>query len=394
MAKLTLNNVSSGYATSTLLNANNDLIEAALEKTLSRDGTSPNQMEASLDMNSNRVMNLDAPQAGSDAVRKIDLDAGLTTSELVVPALSGNTGKMLGTDGASLFWREADNLNYDPTGAPNLVATNVDAALDELDNEKLGLAVTSTISGNNTHSGNNTYSGTSLFTNNITFQGTQNYATATGTDTYVLTLSPVLGAYATGQTFNVIFTNANTITTPTININGLGAKTIKRRNGAAVYVGEVSGSHALVYDGVDMLILTLGDLSEGTWTPTIQDSSFSDAEGQTYLNQFGYWSTIGNYVFICGRLGVNSLGTLTGGDPAYIAGLPFANVSSVLPGGIVINWHSSFLTSAGEPLTGVVTNASNIALYKGNSALQTNVFTVAEVSTLGDMRFFGQYIKA
>ena len=57
MAKIVLNNITSGYASTAALNANNDAIEAALEKTLSRDGTGPNQMNSALDMNGNRILN-------------------------------------------------------------------------------------------------------------------------------------------------------------------------------------------------------------------------------------------------------------------------------------------------------------------------------------------------
>lgn len=67
MAKLTLSDVTNLQNESSVIgtiNANSDLIEAALEKTLSRDGTSPNQMLADLDMNSHRILNL--PQAVSD----------------------------------------------------------------------------------------------------------------------------------------------------------------------------------------------------------------------------------------------------------------------------------------------------------------------------------------
>lgn len=63
MSKLTLedlanlNNPTSAVAT---INANNALIEAALENTLSRDGTSPNNMTADLDLDGNTVINSDA----------------------------------------------------------------------------------------------------------------------------------------------------------------------------------------------------------------------------------------------------------------------------------------------------------------------------------------------
>jgi hypothetical protein len=58
MAKLTLTPVTSGYGTSTVINANYDAIEAALELTLTRTGTSPNSMQDVLDMNNNRIINL------------------------------------------------------------------------------------------------------------------------------------------------------------------------------------------------------------------------------------------------------------------------------------------------------------------------------------------------
>jgi len=57
VAKLTLSNVVSGFASTTTTNANNDLIEAALENTLSRNGTSPNTMNADIDMNGHAVIN-------------------------------------------------------------------------------------------------------------------------------------------------------------------------------------------------------------------------------------------------------------------------------------------------------------------------------------------------
>lgn len=62
MAKLTLNDISNitGNPTSAeqLVNANFTKLEEAVENSISRDGTAPNFMSASLDMNSNRILNL------------------------------------------------------------------------------------------------------------------------------------------------------------------------------------------------------------------------------------------------------------------------------------------------------------------------------------------------
>jgi hypothetical protein len=68
MAKLTLNTIGSRYGSIDALNANFDAIETALENTLSRDGTAPNNMDANLDMDSQRIINLADAINNADAV--------------------------------------------------------------------------------------------------------------------------------------------------------------------------------------------------------------------------------------------------------------------------------------------------------------------------------------
>ena len=57
MAKLTLASIISGFGSTSLFNSNFNAIIAALENTLSRDGTSPNSMNADLDMNGHAILN-------------------------------------------------------------------------------------------------------------------------------------------------------------------------------------------------------------------------------------------------------------------------------------------------------------------------------------------------
>jgi hypothetical protein len=57
------------------LNANYTTIETESDSFLSRDGTSPNQMEADLDMNSNRILNLPEPTSATEPARKAEVDA-------------------------------------------------------------------------------------------------------------------------------------------------------------------------------------------------------------------------------------------------------------------------------------------------------------------------------
>lgn len=88
MAKLTLGDVGSGYNLQTVVNANNTLLEAALENTLSRDGTTPNTMSASLDMNSHRIINVAAGTSSSDAARLSDINLGLIEIQMACSNLT------------------------------------------------------------------------------------------------------------------------------------------------------------------------------------------------------------------------------------------------------------------------------------------------------------------
>lgn len=54
------------------INTNLQNIASALENTLSRDGTAPNEMESSIDMNSNRIINLPEPLSLSEPLRLVD----------------------------------------------------------------------------------------------------------------------------------------------------------------------------------------------------------------------------------------------------------------------------------------------------------------------------------
>ena len=105
MAKLVtldISNLSGNPVTAqTNINSNNAAIEAALENTLSRDGTTPNAMSAAIDMNSYKVTNLAEPTADGDAVTKAYADNVVATS---LPTQTGNSGKFLTTDGSDASW--------------------------------------------------------------------------------------------------------------------------------------------------------------------------------------------------------------------------------------------------------------------------------------------------
>lgn len=109
MAKLTLSdltnlqNEASAIAT---LAANNALIETAIENTLSRDGTSPNTMNADLDMNSNNILNLPYPASDTEPVRLGDM------SDLI-PQIFFQASSPVTTGPEGSIWIDSDSTDLD-----------------------------------------------------------------------------------------------------------------------------------------------------------------------------------------------------------------------------------------------------------------------------------------
>lgn len=132
MSKITLNNVASLQNEATALsviNGNSAIIQAAMDNTLSRDGTQPDQMNYLLDMNSNPIINLPAPTSSYMPLRLIDfqtLQSGgtITTSPLPV---GGTTGQVLAKNSNTNYdvvWSSASGGAGNPGGALNSIQYN------------------------------------------------------------------------------------------------------------------------------------------------------------------------------------------------------------------------------------------------------------------------------
>ena len=77
-------------------------------------------------------------------------------------------------------------------------------------------------------------------------------ATTTGTDTYIGSVGAA--RLVTGDEYRIKIGTANTGAS-TLNLDSLGAKTVKTQSGSAVGVGQLSGQHTFRYDGTDMIVL-------------------------------------------------------------------------------------------------------------------------------------------
>ncbi len=76
-------------------------------------------------------------------------------------------------------------------------------------------------------------------------------------NTYTMTPATAISGYAANQLFIGKAAAANTITNPTLNVSGKGAKTIKKFGGSALVAGDIAAGMVcfFFYDGTDMLLL-------------------------------------------------------------------------------------------------------------------------------------------
>lgn len=82
-------------------------------------------------------------------------------------------------------------------------------------------------------------------------------ADAVGTDAYAITATPTPTTYAAGDTYK--FKAATVNTGPaTLNVNGLGAKSILRPDGSALADGDIAANsiNIVVYDGTQFLLVS------------------------------------------------------------------------------------------------------------------------------------------
>lgn len=99
MTKITLNNVGSlidATTAASTINANFGVIRTAFDNTFSRDGTTPNQMFAPIDMNSNSIVNLPSPVATTSPLRLQDLNTFIGGGTITNIPAGGTTNQVLG----------------------------------------------------------------------------------------------------------------------------------------------------------------------------------------------------------------------------------------------------------------------------------------------------------
>lgn len=190
--KITLTNIpnlQNETSAVTAINSNNAILTAAINNTLSRDGTSPDQMNSVLDMNSKQVLNLPFPATANSPLRLSDL-ASFTGSGVVSSLPAG------GTTGQTLT--KNSNINYDAGWSNGVVSL-------------VGLSLPSDFTVTNSP---------------VTSSGTLTGAwasTPTGTGSVVRQTSPTLVSPVLGTPASVTLTNGTGLPLATGTTGTLGA---------------------------------------------------------------------------------------------------------------------------------------------------------------------------
>lgn len=110
--------------------------------------------------------------------------------------------------------------------------------------------------------GNNTDiavgSGNKYVTQTGLIHNTEKYAAdnSSSSTAYTIALAPIPTSYTTGMVIYAKIVNSNTTTTPTINVNGLGAKTIIKGSTSALVIGDIAANQfcTFIYDGTHMVL--------------------------------------------------------------------------------------------------------------------------------------------
>jgi hypothetical protein len=128
--------VNQGYGQETTINLNFTDIETAIGLQLSRTNSTDNAMAIDLDMGSNALINASNVSTTILTIGGQTID--FESVQGVLPAQSGQAGKFLTTDGLVSSWADVTSSASNVTNVPagNIAATDVQAALNELDTEK------------------------------------------------------------------------------------------------------------------------------------------------------------------------------------------------------------------------------------------------------------------
>jgi len=199
---------------------------------------------------------------------------------------------------------------------------------------------------------------------------------STGNDSYAITVTPVPNAYSAGDRYTFKADVANT-GVATLNVNGLGAKTIKKDGSVDLVTNDIVANQVItvVYDGTHFQILSF----QSGWSMIKKAANEDKISNTTYTNdsalQFSY---LANTTYLI-RIRLKFTGANGAG---FRAGLNTTQAVSFLFSGFFSNYSSNALS---DPTSNnhvhVVVNRDSNATVVGHLDIDVTMTTGANAGT-------------
>lgn len=239
MSKITLNTVGSLIDATTAvvsINSNFATIQTAFDNTFSLDGTSPNQLRATLDTNSFHVINLPQPATANEPLRFRDLNSFIGGGTITNIPPGGGAGAILVKTSALDY-----QVGWGTVAAGLLAGSNISISGSPI------ATIATTQNPNFT---------TSVTTPLLVLNGTS-LSAFTGTGSIVLNTSPTLVTPALGTPSSGVLTNCTGLPLASVTGLGTGVATFLATPSSANLISAVTdetGTGALVFANTPTLV--------------------------------------------------------------------------------------------------------------------------------------------